>query len=384
MKELGLTSYRFSISWPRIFPKGGTELNKEGLNFYDRLVDELLKNGIEPMVTLYHWDMPQDLMDRGGLLSRGFITGFEAYADFLFGYFGSRVSKWITFNEPWVFTFCSYKKGLLPPRMKGVQNGIDSCHITNLAHAAAVRKFRERSIRNGAIGTAQCAFHFEPEEQTASCIEKTRMADLYQNRWYWDPALLGKYPAEMLEYFEKVHGAKIKTQPGDAELLKEGISDFFGANYYFRLMVRDNGPEKPFMEEECVYMGNGSPHTEIGWEVNPGAFYTMLMRVKNDYNRDIYITENGIACKDNTLVRGVVQDDDRIAYISDHLGELHRAIMDGARVKGYYAWSLMDNFEWTHGFSKKFGLIKTDYKTQGRAIKKSGFFYRDVISKNGL
>ena len=160
MKELGLTTYRFSVSWPRIFPKGDFELNKEGVNFYDRLVDELLKNGIEPMITLYHWDMPQDLMDRGGLLSRGFIAAFETYADYLFEYFGSRVKKWVTFNEPWVFTFCSYKKGGLPPRMKGMQNGIDSTHITNLAHAAAVRKFREKNIKDGVIGTVQCAFHF--------------------------------------------------------------------------------------------------------------------------------------------------------------------------------------------------------------------------------
>ena len=210
------------------------------------------------------------------------------------------------------------------------------------------------------------------------------MADLYQNRWYWDPALRGEYPQEMLEYFKDIHGASVKMADGDRELMKDGVSDFFGANYYFRLMVRDNGPEKPFLEEECVYMGNASAQTDIGWEVNPQALYTMLMRVKRDYNCDIYITENGIACKDDKLLQGVIQDDDRIEYISNHLREIHRAIGDGAKVKGYYAWSLMDNFEWTHGYGKKFGLIKTDYKTQRRSVKKSGFFYRDVITNNGF
>lgn len=384
MKELGLKTYRFSISWPRIFPKGNFELNKEGIIFYDRLVDELLKNGIEPMITLYHWDMPQDLMDRGGLLSRDFIPAYEAYADYLFDYFGSRVKKWITFNEPWVFTFCSYKKGNFPPRMKGIQNGIDSTHITNLAHAAAVRKFRGKNIKNGIIGTAQCAFHFEPEENTASCVEKTRYADLYQNKWYWDPAMLGEYPQEMIEYFKEVHNAGLKLIPGDIELIKDGISDFFGANYYFRLMVRDNGSNMPFKDEECIYMNPNPPHTEMNWEVNPQALYTMLMRVKKDYNCDIYITENGIACKDEVIKQGIIQDDERISYISSHLEELHRAINDGAKVKGYYAWSLMDNFEWAHGYGKKFGLIKTDYKTQKRTVKKSGYFYKDVIENNGF
>ncbi len=385
MKELGLTSYRFSLSWPRIFPEGRGTVNKKGVRFYDDLINELLANGIEPFVTLYHWDMPSALMDKGGMEDREFIKIFADYADFAFEHFGDRVKKWITFNEPWVVTYISLAKGFMPPKARSIDRALKATHILNLSHAAAVKRFRYRNIKGGIIGAAHCAFHFYPNTDTRTNHEAAALADGYMNRIFWEPGLIGSYPAEMISYFDTVHKAEFGIDKGDMDLIKNNTSDFMGANYYFRLMVKDPGKKSDFRETSHVYMGGNEEHrTDIGWEVYPEGLYDLLKRLERDYKKDVYITENGIACKDSARENGMIQDDDRIEYVRKHLESCNRAIKEGVKLKGYYLWSLMDNFEWSHGYSKKFGIVSVEPGNLKRHLKKSALWYREVIRDNGF
>jgi beta-glucosidase len=381
MKELGLKTYRLSVNWPRVLPKGRGEVNKKGLEFYNKLIDELLKNKIEPAVTLFHWETPQALMEEGGWASREIVDAFREYSSVLFDALGDRVKRWISFNENWVSTVPCYVQGALPPGKKNdVISAMRAAHHLNLAHAAAKEEMN-KGVKKGMLGTAQCAFGFEPSDPSKAAVKAARRADGLMHRIFIDPIFKGTYPEEIISYFKKEHGADFGIKPGDLSFLKDNPSDFLGVNYYFSFIVSPGD----YFGFKLDHKGIKEWKTEIGWGVYPEGLYDYMKMMKRDYGDiDFYITENGIACKDDIEKDGIVQDDERIKYVQLHLEQVKRAIDDGIKVKGYYLWSLMDNFEWTHGFTKKFGIIKTDYSTLKRTIKKSGYWYKDVIKNNGF
>jgi beta-glucosidase len=380
MKELGLKTYRMSVSWPRVLPRGRGEVNKKGLEFYDRLINELLKNGIEPCITLYHWETPQALMP-AGWTSRETVDAFREYSAVLFGALGDRVKRWISFNENWVNTFPALYAGHFAPGKKGdIRGSLLAVHNLNLAHAAAKEELK-KMVKGGTLGTAQCAFAFTPADTAKESAAASKRAGELMHGIFMDPVFKGTYPEELAAYFKKTHDADFGIKPGDLSLLKDNPADFCGVNYYFCFLVTPGD----YFGFKLDHKGINEWKTEIGWGVHPEGIYDYMKMVKNDYGDvDFYITENGIACRDDVEKDGIVQDDERIKYLDLHLRQVKRAIDDGMKVKGYYLWSLMDNFEWAHGYGKRFGMVKTDYKTLKRSIKKSGYWYKDVIKNNGF
>ncbi len=386
MKKLGLKTYRFSISWPRVLPDGIGAVNKKGIEFYDRLIDALIEAGIEPMITLFHWDMPQSMQDMGGWLNPEVVDAFENYAKVCFKKFGKKVKKWATFNEAWVFTIMAYTGNHQPPIGLNSHTllGLKASHGVNLAHAKAVRAYREMGFK-GEIGIVQVTASVEPLDAKNPPVEKMKTLDGIMNRWFLDPFYKGAYPEDILKYYAQQYGAKFTPDKKEVKFIGEMGSDFIGVNYYFPFRVRENGKNKPFTWHGCVGAPDGAKRSHMGWEIYPEGIYNIIMKFKREYDNPVlYITENGNAFEDKKIVKGVVIDDDRIDYVKNHLLQIRRAINDGARVKGYYQWSLMDNFEWTHGYSKRFGIVRVDYKTLKRTIKKSGRWYAGVIKDNGV
>lgn len=381
MKELGLKIYRMSINWPRVLPKGRGEVNAKGLEFYDKLINELLRNNIEPAITLFHWETPQALMEEGGWTNRGIVDAFRQYSSVLFDALGDRVKRWISFNENWVNTIPALYAGHFAPWKKGDMEGsLRACHNLNLAHAAAKEEMKKR-VKGGVLGTAQCAFGFTPADSSRESAELAGRADGVMHRIFVDPLFKRAYPEKIISFFKKEHNADFGIKPGDLAFLKDNPADFCGVNYYFAFTVAPGD----YFGFKLDHKGIKEWKTDIGWGVHPEGIYDYMKMMKADYgDLDFYITENGIACKDDVEKDGVVQDDERIKYLDLHLRQVKRAIDDGVKVKGYYLWSLMDNFEWGHGFGKKFGIVKTDYKTLERRVKKSGYWYRDVIKNNGF
>jgi beta-glucosidase len=375
MAGLGLNAYRFSISWPRVMPNGRGTANQKGLDFYSRLVDELLKHGLRPFVTLYHWDLPQALEDQGGWGTRETALAFGDYAALMGRTLGDRVRDWITLNEPLAATVAGHLFGIHAPGKQDPELAFQVSHHLNLAHGHAVRALRA-TVPNGNIGITQVSMPVYP----ASDLTEDRLAaeryDGLVNRWYWDPPLRGSYPADVME---RIGPMAPRIEPGDLEVIATPI-DFFGHNSYTRAVVRDD-PTSLTMGATQVPQG-GNPATEMGWEIYPDHLYTSLTRITRDYGApEIYITENGAAFADE-VVGGEVRDPQRVDYLRTHLATAHRAIQDGARVRGYFCWSLLDNFEWSFGYSKRFGIVYVDYATQRRIVKESGKFYAEVAKRN--
>ena len=379
MKTLGLDTYRFSIAWPRVYPEGRGAVNGRGLDFYSRLVDELLTAGIEPAVTLYHWDLPQGLQDKGGWVNRDTANYFADYARAVFNALSDRVGTWITLNEPWVVSMLGYGTGDHAPGLKDFGKAIRVSHVLNLAHAKVVQLFRRDFAHAGRIGITLNLSPVDPE--TDEDRDAALVANGYMNRWFLDPPLLGSYPADMTKLYAG-RGWEPNIQDGDMDLIAGAPVDFLGVNYYMRRLVRRSVSND--LGFETVIPGNAQT-TEMGWEIYPSGLYNLLMRLHEDYGApELWITENGAAFPDTEIRDGVVQDTDRIAYLNSHLAEAWRAIEDGVNLKGYYLWSLMDNFEWAFGFSKRFGIVRTNYDTLDRIVKASGAWYRDVIARGGL
>lgn len=378
MKELGLNGYRFSISWPRIFPDGKGQANPEGIAFYQSLVDELLKKDIQPLVTLYHWDLPQALQERGGWDNRQTADYFGDYAAYVFAALGDRVKQWITFNEPSVAIINGHAQGDHAPGLCDYPLAIRASHVMNLAHAKAIQVYRQQN-QTGKIGTTLNLNTFYPASSRPEDQGATRIAEGLFNRWYLDPVLKAAYPEDMLKvYQEKLNAPQI--QPEDLELLARYPLDFLGINYYFRQLIRKSGDQLLGFE---VLPPSGDL-TAMGWEIYPQGLYDILVYVDQNYHHpEIYVTENGVAFND-LLENGRVMDQARINYLQDHFAAAHRAIADGVHLKGYYVWSLLDNFEWAHGFSKRFGMFYTDYATQQRYWKDSARWYQKVIKDNGF
>ncbi len=373
MKRLGLGGYRFSIAWPRVFPHGKGPVNQKGLDYYNRLVDELLANGIRPFPTLYHWDLPQALQDEGGWANRDIIGHFTTYAETCVKALGDRVKHWIVFNEPWVFTFLGYVVGIHAPGSRDRDTGLRAMHIVNLAQAAAARAMRALGTAE-AVGTAfsmTAAYPYSDSDEDRAAAERQQA---FSNDWFLRPIMKGEYPSAYRDHERAL--AMMDVRPSDMDAVVQPL-DFIGINLYTRSLVADN-PDDPYLGTRQV-PGPG-PRTAFGWEVWPAALYQMITRVHRDYGRPIYITENGCSDPAAPGPDRRVHDEKRLNFYRGYLGQVARAMDEGAGVRGYYAWSLMDNFEWTFGYSQRFGLIHVDFENaQKRTVKDSGYWYRDLI-----
>ncbi|MBW5447024.1 beta-glucosidase [Cohnella sp. CFH 77786] len=379
LKKLGVKAYRFSIAWPRIFPKGIGEVNQEGLDYYARVVDALLAAGIQPCVTLYHWDLPQALQDQGGWASRSTIDAFVKYAETVFQAFNGKIKQWITFNETWCVSFLSNTLGIHAPGFKDLQLGVTVAHHCLVAHGLTVKKFRELGIQ-GEIGTTHNLNWCEPHSTSPEDAEAARRSRAWNNEWFMDPTFKGTYPQFLVDWF-RAKGAEVPIEPGDMETIAQKI-DFIGINFYTGNYGRYKENEGLFDYEEVQV---GFDRTDIGWNVYPEALYKTLKWVHEEYgDTPIYITENGACYDDELTADNRVHDVKRTEYYRKHFVQCHRLISSGVPLKGYFAWSLLDNFEWAEGYRKRFGIVYTDYETLARHPKDSYYFIRQVIADGGF
>jgi beta-glucosidase len=376
MRELGLGAYRFSVAWPRIFPKGSGPVNAAGLAFYDRLVDALLEADIDPMVTLYHWDLPQALEDEGGWASPHIVDRYTEYADTMFGALGDRVKNWITFNEPWVFLWVGHVLGVHAPGRQDMAAALLGGHHVLRAHAAAVELFRRR-VPDGNIGITVSVQAHVPESDDPLDAAAAARARAFHNEWFVDPLVLGDYPAALREQF----GAMLPEVSADDRRLFANRGDFLGVNYYTRTIHRHD--DSAFLRAAtCRGLGH---YTAMDWEIYPAGLYLVLREFHERYGLPLYVTENGAGFEEERVeADGIVHDVDRLRYIQSHLEMCQKAIADGVDLRGYLAWSLMDNFEWAFGNAKRFGIVRCDFETQRRTPKLSALWYRKVISDNGI
>ncbi len=374
MKELGLRAYRFSIAWPRILLEGTGRVEEKGLDFYDRLVDELLAAGIRPFATLYHWDLPQILQDRwGGWAGRDTAEAFAAYADVVSRRLGDRVKDWVTLNEPWCLAWLGYGWGQHAPGLRDPQLAITATHHLLLDHGYAVPALR-RNSPDARVGVTLNLAPAHPATDSAEDGAVARLSDGLSNRLYLDPIFKGSYPADVIDGLG-VSGPSIR--PGDMEAIRAPI-DFLGVNYYMRFVVKaDPTGRNPFGEHVRV---EGAERTAMDWEIYPEGLRELLARVHRDYAPAVmYVTENGAAFDDVVGPDGRVRDERRRAYLEAHFAQAARAIADGAPLQGYFVWSLMDNFEWAEGYDRRFGLVYVDYDTQERTVKDSGRWYAAML-----
>jgi beta-glucosidase len=373
MSSLGLQSYRFSISWPRIQPDGRGPANRKGIDFYRRLSEGLLERGIVPLATLYHWDLPQALQDEGGWTSREVADRFEVYAELVFDGLSDLVQDWVTHNEPWVTSFLGYGYGTKAPGVQDWREALTAAHHVLLSHGKAVAAFRD-THRSGRIGITLDLTHVYGDAEAALRFDGNR------NRWFLDPVLRGGYPADMVDYYEARLGPLDFIQPGDLEEIAAPI-DFLGVNFYQPAVVQLDGDRGPIGVEELPPDG---PTTAMGWRVAPDALTELLLRLKRDYGDvPLLITENGASFDDPPIDgSGVVEDSQRVDYLRGHIEAVERAVGEGVDVRGYYVWSLLDNFEWEHGYSSRFGIVGVDFESQQRTPKRSALWYRDLISRH--
>ena len=377
MQQLGMQAYRFSIAWSRVIPNGTGRVNPAGLGFYERLVDRLLSKGIQPMATLFHWDLPAALDDRGGWLNRDVAKWFADYADVVVRKLDDRVKFWATLNEPWVVSDNGYLLGTLAPGHRNRFEAPIASHHLLLAHGAAVQAYRA-SGRNK-IGLVVNIEPKYPASQSAADLAATRRADAYMNRQFLDPALLGTYPQELAEIFGD---AWPRWPATDLELIRQPL-DYVGVNYYTRNVTKADPRAWPLFAAPVKQ--KQATHTEMGWEVFPQGLTDVLLRIKERYdNPPVYITENGAAFYDPPQAASdEVQDPLRIEYFRQHIRAVRNAIRQGADVRGYFAWSLFDNFEWALGYSKRFGIVHMNYETLQRTPKASAKFYSQIVASNG-
>jgi beta-glucosidase len=378
MRSLGLKHYRMSLSWPRILPKGYGQVNPGGLDYYHRLIDGLLAAGITPWVTLYHWDLPQHLQDRGGWPSRDTAKAFAEYAEKAGRAFGDRVKHWMTLNEPAVTVWCGHIEGNHAPGIRDPRLVPAVAHHQLLAHGWAVPILRRDSL-GSQVGIALNVIPMYPASTSDLDDAAARRQDNFQNRLYLDPLSGRDYPTELpAEYMPTPPPVQNDDLPAIAAPL-----DFVGLNYYTRQIVRS----KPVLgrRNKRIEVKAGPDVTEMGWEIYPDGLYDLLTRMKRDYAFPAYyITENGAAYADEVGPNGEVYDPKRIDYLVSHLDAAERAIADGVPLKGYFQWSLMDNFEWSFGFTKRFGMVYVDYATQKRIPKASATWYSRVMAENGI
>ncbi len=385
MRAMDLNSYRFSVSWPRIQPSGTGGLNAKGIDYYSRLVDALLEARIRPFVTLYHWDLPQSLEDAGGWTNRDIVSRFADYVQVAARALGDRVSDWMLFNEPAAFVDLGYLEGTHAPGRKSLLDFLRATHVVNLAQGAGFRALKTAQP-NGRVGTAFSMSWCEPASDSEADKLASERAHAIVNTWFLDPALRGSYPEALTFFPERVMGIR----SGDMEKMRAPL-DFIGINLYYRTIASATSAlERLTHPQEWLFpvkmeFATAGPKTDMGWEVWPQALYDMVTRITRDYNRPaIEITESGCAYNDAPDASGEIHDDRRITYHREYLSALARAMAEGADVRGYHAWSLMDNFEWAEGYSQRFGFSYVDFKTQKRTVKDSGKWYAKVAAENRL
>lgn len=394
MKELGLDSYRFSTSWARVRP-GDKAVNQEGLDFYSRLVDELLEAGILPWLTLYHWDLPQALEEKGGWANRDTAYRFVDYANDVYTALGDRVQHWTTFNEPFCSSLLGYASGVHAPGRKEPRAAISAVHHQHLAHGLAVNALRQRGAQNLGI-TLNLSNSIPRDPQDPIDLDAARRFDSLQNRIFLDPILRGSYPEDTLNDLAPF-GLPDLVLPGDLEAISAPL-EFLGVNHYHDDLIsghaddagsdgHSGGAERvaasPWVgSEDIAFPSRGLPRTAMNWEVNPDGLRKLLVRLGEEYPTlpPLYITENGAAYEDTVSPDGGIHDAERTGFILDHIAAVGEAMDQGADVRGYFVWSLLDNFEWSWGYGKRFGIVRVDYGTFERTVKDSGLAYARLIA----
>ncbi len=397
MADLGVGAYRFSLAWPRIQPTGRGPAVQKGLDFYRRLTDELLEKGIKPVATLYHWDLPQELENMGGWPERATAERFAEYAALAADALGDRVRTWTTLNEPWCSAFLGYASGVHAPGRTEPVAALRAAHHLNLAHGKAVQALRAALPGDAQISTTLNVHHVRPLTESAEDVDAARRIDALANRIFTGPVLGGTYPADLLSDTAHLTDWSF-VQDGDTADIHQPL-DFLGVNYYTPTLVsaadgeaahgsdgHGNSAHSPWPGADNVnfHLPPGST-TAMGWAVDPSGMYDLLLRLKNDFpDLPLMITENGAAFDDYVNPQGEVIDPDRVAYLHGHLTAVHRAIQAGVDVRGYFLWSLLDNFEWGYGYSKRFGAVYVDYPTGRRTPKASARWYADVARTGTL
>ncbi|GAB3802402.1 GH1 family beta-glucosidase [Micromonospora zhanjiangensis] len=392
MADLGVSSYRFSVSWPRIQPDGSGAVNQAGLDFYRRLVDDLLAHDIEPWLTIYHWDLPQALEDAGGWPARDTAARFADYAQLLQSALGDRVRYWTTLNEPWCSAFLGYGSGVHAPGRRDAAASVRAGHHLMLGHGLAVQAMRAIRPENQ-YGVTLNLYAVSPQSDSAADADAARRIDGMANRFFLDPVLRGQYPADVLGDLRQVSDFG-HVRDGDLAVISTPLS-MFGINYYTRYVVAAADPDierEPYGRDPSAFPGSedvqfvsrGVPVTDMDWEIDAPGLLETLQRVHREYTKlPLYVTENGAAFPDK-VIDGTVDDQDRLAYFDEHLRACQEAITSGVPLRGYFAWSLMDNYEWAWGYTKRFGLVHVDYESQRRTPKSSAKWYAEVIRRNAL
>ena len=374
MKWLGVGAYHFSIAWPRVIPTGSGPLNKVGMDFYDRLIDGALERGITPWPTLYHWDLPQALQDKGGWNNRECAHWFAEYSYLMAEAFSDRVKNWVTINEPFCSAWLGHLYGVMAPGIKDLQTGINASHHLLLGHGLAVRAIREAAsdVKVGITLNFTPAITLGDSEEDQRAVQ---LADGFDNRWFGDPVFKASYPQDIVSAFNK----EVPIHAGDMQIISTPV-DFLGLNYYFRQTVAYDPSAQPLPYKQVT--APNVERTGMGWEVHAETFTDLLTRINKDYApKEIFITENGSAW-DDEVVDGKVDDPNRVRYLERHIDAMFDAKKQGVPISGYFAWSLMDNYEWAYGYAKRFGLIHIDYPTQKRIPKTSAYYYRERIKNN--
>ena len=382
MRELGVGSYRFSVAWPRILPTGTGAVNRAGLDFYDRLVEELLENGIEPCATLYHWDLPQalDVGDGRGWLTRDTAEAFVEYTDLVTRRLGDRVKTWITINEPWVVAFLGYGVGIHAPGHRDMSEALTAAHHVLLAHGWAMPVIRS-NVRDARAGITLNLNHVYPfDADREDDHEAARRGDVMSNRWFLDPIFNRGYPEDLPAILGDATPPVIHDGDLDAIAVE---TDFLGINYYMPAYA--SARQQTPTSWQIPHPDPKVERTAMGWPVEARGLRDLLVRLRTDYAPPaIIVTENGAAMEGDRVVDGRVSDPRRTAYFASHLGACLDAIAEGVPLTGYYAWSLLDNFEWAEGYSKRFGIVHVDYDTQTRTIKDSGRYFAMAARENRL
>ena len=371
MKWMGVDAYRFSVAWSRVLPNGVGAINNAGLDFYDRIVDGALERGIQPWLTMYHWDLPQALQDRGGWNNREIVGWFEEYADVLTSRLGDRVKHWMTLNEPLCSAWIGHLYGDMAPGIKDLQTALNASHHLLMSHGIASQITRS-NVKDAKVGIVINVTPAVPATDSEDDHRAATLADGFDNRWFLNPVFGQTYPADVIEAL----GKSPQIAAGDMTLINQPM-DFLGVNFYFRQTISSNPQGSPLPIKNI--RRDNVKRTAMDWEVHAPAFEEILTRIHRDYKpREIYITENGSAWND-VMVAGEIDDQERISYLQSHLEAMFAAEKLGAPICGYFAWSFMDNFEWAYGYDKRFGLVYVDYNSQKRTPKKSAHFYRDLL-----
>lgn len=384
MKEIGIKAYRFSIAWARVLPEGHGKINRAGIDYYSRLVDRLLEAHIQPFATLYHWDLPQALQDRGGWPERSTAEAFSEYADVISNNLGDRVQHWITHNEMTCTAYIGYQKGDHAPGIQDWRLTLNATHHLLLSHGMAVQAIRANNSQC-LLGMVIDPIPAEPESYDPGDYNAFRWFDGHHNRWFLDPIYGRGYPADIVH--EHIQRGNLPPEgltcirDGDLDKIAEP-TDFIGLNYYRRAIVGSASPDDIGDPQPMQADAN---HTEMGWEIYPQGLYNLIMQIYLEYHpENIFVSENGASYSDAPGLDGRIHDERRIEYLRGHIAATHRAIRHGAPVQGYFLWSLLDNFEWAQGYSQRFGIIWVDFINQQRILKDSAYWYRDVIKTNSV